>query len=157
MSTKLGKFGKAVLVGGSAIAMAASATPAHAALYATGTFAYSQVASQCFEVFVSTGAGTTGCSVGLTIETFSLVVNHRDGTCSGVADATMTIISPSTPTAPPAQGTIVVSHGVGKFNGTGTDGLIISIGHATLTGSRCRPENVLGSTESLSGKYELHA
>lgn len=157
MHTKLARAAKAALVGGSALALTAVATPAHAALYATGVYSYvSQGTDSCFETYVGTGAGTTGCSVSLSIGTFAIVVNHRDGTCSGVAPATMTITSPSTPNAPPAVGLIEISHGVGSFDGDGTDGLVISFAKATVTGSRCAP-TIINDTRSLNGKYELHA
>ncbi len=156
MSSMLGRLGKAALVGTSALALTAVATPAHAALYATGTFSYSQTGIDvCTETYVGTTVGTTTCGVSLAVGAFSLVVHHRDGTCSGVARAVMTITSPSTPNAPKPSGTFSVSHGVGTFSGAATDGLLVAFGEAFVTGSRCKPET-LDVLDSVSGKYELH-
>lgn len=157
MKVKTRILGTAAVTGATVLSLVVSATPAHAALYATGKFHNSQSASLCIETYAISGAGTANCSVSLAIGTFSLVVNHGDGTCSGSAPATLTVNSPSTPTAPKAIGPLTVTHGVGSFIGNGTDGLIVTLATAKLTGSRCRPENVLGSVQTLSGTYELHA
>ena len=150
--------GRAVAVGAALLTCVAFAAPADAAVYATGNFVYTSNSSVCFESYAGTAIGQGTCSVALTVGTFAVVVNHsEDGTCSGVAPATMRITSPSTPNVPPANGFLIVSHGVGKFSGTGSSGLIISIANAVLTGSKCKPQNVVGSLQTLSGKYDLHA
>lgn len=152
----LGKIGRSVVVGVSSLAMTAVATPAHAAPYATGTFSYSQNGVDvCTETYVNTTVGTTTCRVSLTVGAFSIVVIHTDGTCTGVANAVMTITSPSTPNAPKPAGTFSVSHGVGTFSGAATDGLLVAFGEVFVTGSQCKPET-LDVLDSVSGKYELH-
>lgn len=151
------KLGKSVVVGASALAMAAVATPAHAAIYAHGTFAYSQSGVDvCTETYVDTTVGSAGCGVSLTISSFSFVVRNPDGSCSGVANATMTISSPSTPSAPSPVGRFVVTHGSGHFTGHATSGLFFAEGEAFRSGSVCKPE-VLDTLDSFSGTYDLHA
>lgn len=155
---KFGFFVRCSAVAAAVAATAFVATPAHAAVYATGEFSYTSSSSLCFEAYAGTSIGIGTCSVSLSVGTFAIVVPHgEDGTCSGVAPATLNITSPSTPSVPPAQGFLIVSHGVGKFSGSGSSGLVISVAEAKLTGSRCKPQNVLGSVQTLTGKYDLNA
>lgn len=149
---------RTILAGVSVVALSATATPAHAATYATGAFHYASTGTGlCLETYAGANAGVRGCSVSLSIASFAVVVHHRDGTCSGAAPSSvMSIVSPSTPSVPAVTGTFVVSHGVGAFTGFGNAGLIAAEGDALVLGSRCTPE-VLGETQTFSGTYELSA
>lgn len=138
------------------MALATIATPAHAAVYAHGTFSYSQNGvGVCTETYANTMVGTTTCAVTLTIGPFSLVT-WTNGTCSGIANATMRITSPSAPGVPPPAGRFVVTNGVGHFTGHATNGLVLATGQAFRSGSLCTPE-VLNAFDSFSGVYDLHA
>lgn len=146
---------RAVLVGGIIISAVATATPAHAAVLATGNFAYSDRVDLCVETYAGTQAGFGACSVTLNVGTFAIRVLHdQDGTCSGVAQATANITSPTLVHPPQASGYLVVSHGIGTFTGNGFTGVAYSFVEATLTGSVCRPQTEIGEHQTFSGKYE---
>lgn len=153
--------GRAALMVGVATVALLSGTQgvAHAVTVSHGEFSYG-VASLCFEGAAGTNVGVSGCAAGLSVGTFALVVHHGEAassSCSGIARATLNISSTLVPGAPPAAGFLVVSHGVGTFEGFGVSGTTTSIGKAVLTGSTCKRQDVLGGAQTLTGSFDLEA
>lgn len=144
------------LVAGSAVAASLLfAGPADATAVANGVFANDVGSPECLEFYAGNVFGFGLCSVSLSVGPFSAVVHHpHQGGCSGVAPATLTINSP-TMAAPPANGYLVVSRGVGTFAGTGASGTVTSSATATLVGSLCEPQNDVNPLQTLTGDYQL--